>query len=228
MPTCSDSNDLSRASHQPHSPSPRRAGRGETPPATRTKSFSRHNVPEPCRPPSKIDSPPPKEGGEAPKGASQPWPRSINKRCRRLMPGRGCAPYRGAPAFRRYAAALVRNSDIPDPAPGHVSWERGRTHDPRSVRGESRRALPALSCHSPVTAPHASALVPKDLMPEAAPARVASPRGSTAPAPHFGSHPECVPRMSGISIRNQIQDDCQDHRYQKRDTSASAMSALTS
>ena len=62
-----------------------------------------------------------------------------------------------------------------------------------------KRALPALSCPSPVTAPHASAVVPKDLMPEAAPARVASPRGSTALAPHFGSHPECVPRMSELS-----------------------------
>ena len=37
-------------------------------------------------------------------------------------------------------------------------------------------------------------------MPEAAPARRAKPRGSTAPAPHFGSHPECVPYMSGCSL----------------------------
>ena len=57
-----------------------------------------------------------------------------------------------------------------------------------------RRALPASSCPSPVTAPHASAVVPKGMMPKAAPARVASPRGSTALAPHCRSHPECVPR----------------------------------
>jgi hypothetical protein len=57
-----------------------------------------------------------------------------------------------------------------------------------------RRELPAFSCPSPVEAPHASAVVPKRMMPKAAPAQVASPRGSTALAPHFRSHPECVPR----------------------------------
>jgi hypothetical protein len=48
---------------------------------------------------------------------------------------------------------------------------------------KSQRALPALSCPSPVTAPHASAVVPRGMMPKAAPARVANPRGSTAPRP---------------------------------------------
>jgi hypothetical protein len=57
-----------------------------------------------------------------------------------------------------------------------------------------RRALPALACPSAVEAPHASAVVPKGMMPKAAPAQVASLRGSTALAPHFRSHPECVPR----------------------------------
>jgi hypothetical protein len=46
-----------------------------------------------------------------------------------------------------------------------------------------KRALPALSCPSPVTAPHASAVVLKGMMPKAAPERVASPRGGTALAP---------------------------------------------
>jgi len=40
----------------------------------------------------------------------------------------------------------------------------------------------------------------------AAPARSASPRGSTAPAPHFGSHPECVPRTSEQGSCNTIGD----------------------
>ena len=57
-----------------------------------------------------------------------------------------------------------------------------------------RRALPALACPSAVEVPHASAVVPKGMMPKAAPAQVASLRGSTALAPHFRSHPECVPR----------------------------------
>ena len=46
-----------------------------------------------------------------------------------------------------------------------------------------RRALPALACPSPVEAPHTSAVVPKRMMPKAAPARTANPRGSTALAP---------------------------------------------
>jgi len=32
------------------------------------------------------------------------------------------AIFGGAPAFRRYAAALAGNCDIPDSAPGHASW----------------------------------------------------------------------------------------------------------
>ena len=46
-------------------------------------------------------------------------------------------------------------------------------------------------------------------MPEAAPARVASPRGSTALAPHFGSHPECVPRERDFVAGNDNGDICQ-------------------
>jgi len=60
-----------------------------------------------------------KEGGEAPKGACQPFPRSTNKRSRLLIHRRqvyavcatyllrGSAPIRGALAFRRSAAALA-------------------------------------------------------------------------------------------------------------------------
>ena len=72
------------------------------------------------------------EGGEAPKGACQPLPRNINKRCRSSMSRRGCAPNRGAPAFRRYAAALA---GTPIPAqlqamlPG--TWT---AHDPKIAR----------------------------------------------------------------------------------------------
>jgi hypothetical protein len=52
------------------------------------------------------------------------------------------------------------------------------------------RALPAPACPSPGKAPPAAALVPQRMMPGAAPARIASPRGSTVPAPRSGSHPE--------------------------------------
>ena len=124
-----------------------------------------------------------KEGGEAPKGACQPLPRmrrQVYAVCATHLL-RGCAPNRGAPAFRRYAAVLA---GTPVPAqlqamlPG--TWT---AHDEKIMHGENRRALPAPSCPSPVTAPHASAVIPKGMMPKAAPERVASPRGGTALAP---------------------------------------------
>ena len=125
-----------------------------------------------------------KEGGEAPKGACQPLPRvrrQVYAVCATYLL-RGRAPNRGAPAFRRYAAALVRNCDISDSAPGHASWDvdsaRCEHHARRKPAG-----VPAPSCPSPVTAPHASAVIPKGMMPKAAPERVASPRGGTALAP---------------------------------------------
>ena len=90
-----------------------------------------------------------KEGGEAPKGACQPFPRNINKRCRSSMSRRGCAPNRGAPAFRRYAAALA---GTPIPArlqamlPG--TWT---AHDPKIARRKPAgvtRPLPSQSSDS--------------------------------------------------------------------------------
>ena len=71
----------------------------------------------------------------------------------------------------------------PGSAPGHACWDRS-----------GQAFYPPFPVPSPVEAPHASAVVPKGMMPEAAPAQVASLRGSTALAPHFRSHPECVPR----------------------------------
>ena len=49
-----------------------------------------------------------KKGGEAPKGACQPCRRTINKRCRLRVPqARLRAIVGGAPAFRRFTAALA-------------------------------------------------------------------------------------------------------------------------
>jgi hypothetical protein len=66
-------------------------------------------APESCQPPPSHEeksAPPNKKGGEAPKGACQPCPRSSDKRHRLPMP---CARLRatlgGAPAFRRFTAA---------------------------------------------------------------------------------------------------------------------------
>jgi hypothetical protein len=83
----------------------------------------------------------------------------------------GCAPCRGALAFRRFDRGSRQ---------GLPSLLNSR---PCFLGLGIRRALPALSCPSPVTAPHASAVVPKGMMPKAAPERVASPRGGTALAP---------------------------------------------
>jgi len=135
------------------------------------------------------------EEGEARKAQCQPLPRNTNKR-RRLLTSR--ARLRAISGRARLSGAstavLAGDFDIAGSASGHASWDADKTRDPKITRSsKSRRALPALSCPSPVTAPHASAVVPKGLMPEAAPARVASRRGSTALAPHCGSHPECVP-----------------------------------
>jgi hypothetical protein len=56
------------------------------------------------------------------------------------------------------------------------------------------RALPAVSCPSPVAAPHAPAVVPESMMPKAARVRSANPPAGTALAPSSGLPPEGVRR----------------------------------
>jgi hypothetical protein len=58
----------------------------------------------------------------------------------------------------------------------------------------SGRALPALSCPSPVKAPHAPAVVPERKMPGAARERTANPRAGTALALPSGLPLEDIPR----------------------------------
>ena len=154
---------------------------------------------------AKIDSPPArcpecvrfsisKEGGGAPKGASNQFRAApVNVAiCR--CPGAEArhadkwtqSAHLSACGARSPSGATPRLSpglSHPGSAPGHACWDRsGQTF------------YPPFPVPSPVEAPHASAVVPKGMMPKAAPAQVASPRGSTALAPHFRSHPECVPR----------------------------------
>ena len=87
---------------------------------------------------------------------------------------RTCANHlRGALASRRSTAALARLL--------HLTQLQARFSGTRS-----KRALPALSCPSPVKAPHAPAVVPADMMPKAARERIANPRAGTALAPPFG------------------------------------------
>ena len=103
----------------------------------------------------------------------------------------------GALACRR-SARLSPELSHPGSAPGHASWDW------------SKRALPALSRPSAGKAPPASVIVPRGMMPEAAPAQVASPRGSTALAPQSGSHPDApLGRARFDALCNYNGDKCQ-------------------
>jgi hypothetical protein len=109
-----------------------------------------------------------------------------------LMSGRGCAPFSEARSPSGASTAALAGTPIPAQLQAMLPGTR-TARDPEKwipvFRKRSRAAkaasgrYPALSCPSPVTAPHASAVVPKGMMPKAAPERVASPRGGTALAP---------------------------------------------
>ncbi len=102
-------------------------------------------------------------------------------------------PASGALAFRRSTAALavVSRPRLFDFRPGFLG--RGRL-----------RALPALACPSPAAAPRAPAIIPADMMPEAARERFARPPAGTALAPLSGSHLESalVERDGGAVSRD--------------------------
>jgi len=87
-------------------------------------------------------------------------------------------PAWGALAFRRSTAALavVSRPRLFDFRPGFL--------------GRGVRALPALACPSPAAVPRAPAVIPADMMPEAARERFARPPAGTALAPLSGSHLE--------------------------------------
>ena len=61
-----------------------------------------------------------------------------------------------------------------------------RVSTARHGRSALTRALPAPACPSPGNAPPGPVVVPVSMMPEAAPVRIANPRGSTALAPCSG------------------------------------------
>jgi len=111
----------------------------------------------------------------------------------------------GVPLTALTGGAFARSAQLQARLPGTRQDVRSETLHPTG--GErpraAKRALPAPACPSPVAAPHGPVVVPASMMPGAAPARVASPRGSTALAPHHGSHPECVPRLErDLSVCN--------------------------
>src|SRR5580698_2919112 len=99
----------------------------------------------------------------------------------------------GALASRRSTAvlAVVSRPRLFDFRPGFLG------------RG-SVRALPALACPSPAAATRAPAVIPADMMPEAARERFARPPAGTALAPLSGSHLESalVERDGGAISRD--------------------------
>jgi hypothetical protein len=152
---------------------------------------------ESCRPPRHSRSAP-RRGSGAPKGASNQMPRDTIRRCRLVVVFARLRALRGALAFRRSAAALAgaltsRLSSRPcflGRGQCAIRTKPARGLDPRVDTGfparithssTRLRALPAPSCPSPVTAPHASAVIPRGLMPKAAPAQVALQARTEAP-----------------------------------------------
>ena len=118
------------------------------------------------------------KGGGAPKSAIY-WSRIC---------GCGARLAIGALASRRSTAALTE-----------VSRPRLFDFGPGFLGRGPRRRYPPCACPSPADAPRAPAVIPADMMPEAARERFARPPAGTAPAPHLRSHPECVPSMGGLS-----------------------------
>ena len=130
-----------------------------------------------------------KEGG-APKSAIH-WSRIF---------GCGARLALGALAFRRSTAALAE-----------VSRPRLFDFRPGFLGRGSVRALPALACPSPAEAPRAPAVIPADMMPEAARERFARPPAGTTLAPLSGSHLESalVERDGGAISRDRDEGQVQ-------------------
>jgi hypothetical protein len=126
-----------------------------------------------------------KKGGGAPKGATIHCPRHTN-RCRHLkVRGRGSALFRGALAFRRFAAALVAATERVDSA---------------------QAVLHAMKCDG-VTfafgsrlsqAPGAPVVMPAETMPEPPGSGVTSPARRNRTRPIHRLSPVDVPEVSEI------------------------------
>src|SRR6202035_1131638 len=99
----------------------------------------------------------------------------------------------GALAFRRSTAALAE-----------VSRPRLFDFRPGFLGRGPRRRYPPCACPSPADAPRAPAVIPADMMPEAARERFARPPAGTALAPPSGSHLESalVERDGGAVSRD--------------------------
>jgi hypothetical protein len=93
----------------------------------------------------------------------------------------------GALAFRRSTAALAE-----------VSRPRLFDFRPGFLGRGSRRRYPPCACPSPAAAPRTPAVIPADMMPEAARERFARPPAGTAPTPHLQIASGMRPSMGGL------------------------------
>jgi hypothetical protein len=138
----------------------------------RAFSFSRRIAPEACRPKPRIHSPQRNEGRRSAGRRDCPvGPRHAADVAIHLRFGRRPRVLRDALASRRSTAALTE-----------VSRPRLFDFRPGFLGRGSSRALPTLSCPSPAAAPRAPAVIPVDMMPEAARERTVSVR-ARAPRP---------------------------------------------
>jgi hypothetical protein len=85
-----------------------------------------------------------KEGGGAPKGASNQCPRSTDKRCRLPMPGRGSAPTSGRARLPALHLRLSPGLSHPGSAPGHASWDSVPAGVTRPLLSQSSGSTPHL------------------------------------------------------------------------------------
>ena len=135
------------------------------------------------------------------KAQSNHWPRSTNKRCRRSMPGRGCAPYRRRarlPALHRGTRQAERIQPVAQP--------QNRVSRHLELAG----VLPAYILASVKRAPRRPVFLPVDRCPRAARERIAFIR---ARAPHSLRLPRMpsreAPLVSEMPLRNHNGDQCQ-------------------
>jgi hypothetical protein len=120
------------------SPLPRANARGrinETVLATRL-------VPEACAPPRHVKNCRRPRGRRSAERRMPTMRRQVYAVCA-THPPRGCAPYRGAPAFRRFDRGSRRDSH-PDSAPGHASWIENQAGVTRSIASQCSGSTPRL------------------------------------------------------------------------------------
>ncbi len=139
-------------------------------------------------------------GSGAPRGASNQWPRSTNKRCRSSV-------------LRARPRALSGRARLPALRMRHPP---GRTHPPLAQLQFPRFLRPDLTgvtrfdLSQVYRAPRRPVVMPVERWPRAARERFARPRAGAAPCSANRIASGMRPSMSKVSVRNIIGDECQE------------------